>query len=91
LNLSEYQSKTADASLEAGRTRLDPALRIVKYRPFMEAWQKDAPALGLYQPRLLYLTYGTVAGLNEHAVNTAADRFSNVQHWQIRQARITNP
>ena len=91
LNLSEYQSKTADASLEAGRTRLDPALRIVKYRPFMEAWQQDAPALGLYQPRLLYLTYGTVAGLDDHEVNTAADRFTNVQNWQIRQARITNP
>ena len=90
LNLSEYKSPVADAALEAGRTRLDPALRIVKYKPFLQAWQKDAPALGLYQPRLLYLTNGSVSGLNEHTINTATDRFDNVQNWEIREARVTN-
>ena len=63
LNYSEYQNPTADASLEAGRTRLDPELRVIKYQPFLQAWQQDAPALGLYQPRLLYLTNGYVNGL----------------------------
>lgn len=90
LNLSEYKNAAADAALEAGRTRLDPTLRSVKYRPFLQAWQQDAPALGLYQPRLLYLTNGSVAGLNDHVINAATDRYSNVQNWQIREARVTN-
>lgn len=90
LNLSEYQNPDADAALEAGRTRLDPNLRAIKYRPFLEAWQRQAPALGLYQPRLLYMTNGNVSGLEEHAVNTAADRLNNVHNWQIREARVTN-
>ncbi len=90
LNLSEYKNATADAALEAGRTRLDPALRTIKYKPFLQAWQQDNPALGLYQPRLLYLTDGTVVGLNDHTVNTPTDRFSNVQNWEIRQAKVTN-
>lgn len=89
LNLSEYKSGQADASLEAGRTRLDPALRTEKYKPFLQAWQADNPALGMYQPRFLYITHGTVHGLTEHTINTDVERFTNVQNWQIREARKT--
>jgi len=86
LNFSEYSSsKISDVALEAGRTRLDPALRIVKYRPFLQAWQADAPALGLYQPSYLYITRGPVYGLEEHYINNATDRYSNVQNWMVRQ------
>ncbi|HSW66127.1 MAG TPA: peptide ABC transporter substrate-binding protein [Bacillota bacterium] len=87
LNFSQYSSATADASLEAGRTRLDPALRVIKYQPFQQAWQADAPALGLYQPRFLYLTHGPVFGLDETPINSDAQRFSNVHNWQIREVR----
>jgi peptide/nickel transport system substrate-binding protein len=90
LNFSEYKNVIADSSLEAGRSRLEPGLRIVKYKPFLEEWQKDYPALGLYQPRFLYLTDGPVAGLSDHAINSPAGRFNNVQNWQIREARVTN-
>lgn len=89
LNFSSYSSLTADAALEAGRTRLDPALRVIKYQPFLQAWQQDAPALGLYQPRFLYVTRGTVYGLGEHTINTDTDRFENVQNWEIRQVPTT--
>lgn len=90
LNFSEYKSDTADAALESGRTRLDPALRIVKYRPFLQAWQTDAPALGLYQPRILYITRGPVYGLNDHTLNTDSDRYESVSDWEIHTARVTN-
>jgi len=87
LNFSAFDSSQADESLEAGRTRLDPALRTIKYVPFLEAWQSDVPALGLYQPRFLYLTRGTVYGLNESPINSDAQRFDNVQNWEIREVR----
>ncbi|HYH35966.1 MAG TPA: ABC transporter substrate-binding protein [Candidatus Saccharimonadales bacterium] len=90
LNLSEYKNATADAALESGRTRIDPGLRIVKYKPFLQEWQKDAPALGLYQPRLLYLTNGPVDGLSDKPITSPTDRFINVQNWQIREAKVTN-
>jgi len=90
LNFSEYKSTTADTALEAGRTRLDPALRIVKYRPFLQAWQTDAPALGLYQPRFLYITRGTVYGLTDHALNSDSDRYASVADWQIHTAKVTD-
>lgn len=90
LNLSDYKSSTADGSLEAGRTRLDPSLRTVKYKPFLQAWQQDAPALGLYQPRFLYLTNEKVYNLSDHVLNSETDRFNSVQDWEIRTAKVTN-
>jgi peptide/nickel transport system substrate-binding protein len=90
LNFSEYQSPAADASLEAGRTRTDPALRVIKYKSFLQAWQQDAPALALYQPRFLYITRGPVFGLTNHTVNSDADRYDNVQNWMINEAPQTD-
>ncbi len=89
LNFSQYHSGAADAGLEAGRTRLDPALRAIKYQPFLQAWQADAPALGLYQPRFLYITRGPVYGLSEASINTDAGRLTNVSNWQIRKEWVT--
>lgn len=88
LNFSEYQSSAADSSLEAGRTRIDPALRAVKYKGFLQAWQKDAPALGLYQPRYLYVSRNTIYNLKEHYINTSANVYSNVNEWMIRQVPV---
>jgi peptide/nickel transport system substrate-binding protein len=90
-NFSEYSSSVADVSLEAGRTRLDAALRVIKYRPFLQAWQQDAPALGLYQPRFLYLTRQTVYGLvADRNLNSDTDRYNNVQNWEINRQAVTN-
>jgi peptide/nickel transport system substrate-binding protein len=90
LNFSEYKSSTADTSLEAGRTRLNPALRTIKYAPFLQAWQTDAPAVGLYQPRFLYITRGTVYGLTDHTLNVDTDRYDSVADWEIHTAKVTN-
>ena len=84
LNLSEYTSSVADSSLEDGRTRQDPVLRAVKYAPFLRAWQDDAPALGLYQPRFLYVTRGQVSGLRDRSITADTDRFNNVNEWMVR-------
>lgn len=89
LNFSEYNSAVADTALEAGRTRLDPALRAVKYQPFLQAWQADAPALGLYQPRFLYITRGAVYGLTETPINTDVGRLANAHNWMIRKEFVT--
>jgi len=86
LNFSEYSSEVANTSLEAGRTRTDPQLRTIKYQPFLKAWQDDAPALGLYQPRFLYVMHGQVYNFQDHSLNADTDRFDNVNEWMIRTA-----
>lgn len=89
LNLSEYKSGVADSALDQARTRVDPQLRAAKYKTFLTAWRDDAPALGLYQPSLLYITRQTVYGLKPHEINTANDRFANVHEWMVRQVKTT--
>ncbi|MEX1059178.1 MAG: peptide ABC transporter substrate-binding protein, partial [Candidatus Saccharimonadales bacterium] len=89
LNLSEYKSSIADQALQAGRTRIDPKLRAIKYEEFLKVWRKDAPALALYQPNFLYITRGSVFGYERQALNSAADRFYNADNWMIRQKRQT--
>lgn len=89
LNFSEYSSAVADESLEEGRTRFDPTLRAIKYEGFLSAWQADAPAVALYQPRFLYITDGPVYGLTDHQINSETDRFANVQNWMIREEGVS--
>ena len=87
LNFSEYKSTAADQALEAGRTRSDPLLRTVKYKPFLEAWNTDAPALALYQPRFLYVSRIPFYNFDVKAANSSGDRYANVEKWMIREGR----
>lgn len=89
LNLSEYRSAIADQALEGARTRADNELRAAKYKAFLAAWRQDSPALALYQPNFLYVTNGSVFGLDRKAYNAGADRFFNVHEWMVRQERQT--
>lgn len=82
-NLSMYKSSTADLSLESGRTRPDIALRAIKYKPFLQAWRNDAPAIGLYQPPVFYVTATKIYNFKPERLNGVADRFYNVEEWQI--------
>ncbi len=89
LNLSEYKNTTADQAIEAGRTRSDPAIRVVKYKEFLTQWVKDLPAMGLYQPDYLYISRGPVFNYDRSSANSGADRFYNVGNWMVRQKRQT--
>ena len=86
MNFSNYKSKVADTALEAGRTRQDIAQRNVKYKPFLKAWSEDVPALSLFRPKFYYVTHGEVYGLNEHMMNTDADRYYSADQWMIKTA-----
>lgn len=88
LNFSEYKSTVADVALEGGRTRQDPTVRALKYKPFLKAWQEDAPAVALYQPKILYISRGFVQGLDEHSINTDADRYYSVTDWAVKIGQI---
>ena len=90
LNLSEYSNQAADLSLEEGRTRLNPLLRTIKYEGFLKAWQQDVPAVGLYQPRVLYITHGQINGLDNMVINTSSGRFNDVANWEILKAYVND-
>jgi peptide/nickel transport system substrate-binding protein len=88
LNLSEYKSDIADDALEAGRTRIDEDLRKIKYKPFLEAWRTDAPAIALYQPRFVMVVRGTFEGFESGQLLNATDRFNSIANWKIRNDQV---
>lgn len=91
LNLSEWKNASADAALEAGRTRTNPELRAIKYQNFLSAWQADYPALALYQPHFLYVTSRPLYNLSgKNEINSALGRYNNVRNWEIRQTEVTD-
>ncbi len=88
LNLSEYKSTIADKALESGRTRTDPAVRATKYKAFLTAWKDDAPAIALYQPRFLYITRSELEGFDAMHMQSAVDRFNDVEKWTVLQDHV---
>lgn len=89
LNFSDYSNKTADSALESGRSRIDPVLRAAKYRPFLESWRNDVPAIALYQPRFLYVTHNSIFNFDSRSINRPVDRYANVHNWMVRTERAT--
>lgn len=87
-NFSEYKSATADTALEAGRTRTDLQLRIAKYKPFLDAWRDDSPAVGLYQPRLLFVTNGALFNFDPKSLATTSDRYQNIHEWMVNTEQV---
>jgi peptide/nickel transport system substrate-binding protein len=90
LNFSEYKSPVVDGALEAGRTRSDKTIRTVKYRPFLETWRNEAPALALYQPRFLYVVRYPLSGFTPISAVSATDRFAHVENWMMRETLRPN-
>jgi peptide/nickel transport system substrate-binding protein len=88
INLSQYQSTTADHALESARINTDPNLRKAKYGEFLQAWNSDEPAAVLYQSAYLYATKDTVAGIMAKHLVTPSDRFYNVQRWTVQQQLV---
>ena len=82
-----HQLERLELALEAGRTRYDIDLRKSKYQPFLDAWIADAPAIGLYQPRFLYVTQGPFENYSTGQFNSAVDRFYSIENWQIRREK----
>jgi peptide/nickel transport system substrate-binding protein len=86
-NLSLYKSEVADSSLEAGRSRPEIALRAAKYKPFLEAWRNDVPAIGLYQPPVFYVSRTKIYNFDPNKLNSIAERFYNVQKWEVQSSK----
>jgi peptide/nickel transport system substrate-binding protein len=80
-NLSEYKSSLADEALGSARSRQDQTLRTAKYRTFSDVWRDEAPAIGIYQPRLLFVTNGQLYNFDVKRMSSSTDRYANVHEW----------
>jgi peptide/nickel transport system substrate-binding protein len=84
LNVSQYDNKEADTTLEQARFGKDPAFRDMKYKSFVKIWSGDVPALLLYSPTYLYAHTAALTGVAEEKLVTPSDRFYKVNTWAIK-------
>ncbi len=88
-NFSNYSNSTADAALVSARGVLDQNLRNVKYKTFAELWLDDVPAIGLYQPVVVYATNKYVHSVEESMpFVTSANHYANVLDWSVRERTV---
>ena len=84
LNFSNYTNAISDDALESARSRVEPDLRNAKYITFANQWLSDAPAIGLYQATMQYVSTKSVHALpKDFMLVSAADRYNTVRFWSV--------
>lgn len=85
-NLSNYKNVVVSDLVLSARSTMDVNLRSKKYERFMEYFNDDVPAIGLYQSNLTYFVNKNVRAFSqENHFVTAADRLLDVERWGIEK------
>ena len=88
-NFTGYSNALADANLSSARARVEPEIRQPKYRAFAKQWLSDAPAIGLYQPTIGYVTLPSMRSIEQNAkLVSPIDRLSNVLYWSVDEKSV---
>jgi peptide/nickel transport system substrate-binding protein len=88
-NFSNYSNPVSDAALVSARSRLESDLRNIKYKTFAQQWLEDVPAIGLYQPVVLYAASEYVNSVPESMpFVTSSDHYANVLDWTVRERTV---
>jgi peptide/nickel transport system substrate-binding protein len=83
-NFSNYSNAISDDALASARTRIEPDLRNAKYVTFAKQWMSDAPAIGLFQATIQYVSSKNVHTMPKGEVLvSAADRYADVLYWTV--------
>ena len=87
LNLSLYDSKSADEALEAARK----AKELEKFQAELENFQTqvldDQPAIFLFSPGFCYLANQSIHGIELEIIAEPSKRFENIEEWYIKVNR----
>ena len=87
LNLSLYESKTADSLLETIRKDFNDEKRQSDLLSLNSLIVSDSPAIFLYSPNYLYVAKKNLGGFDSAEISFSSDRFKNVENWYIKTAK----
>ena len=89
LNFSNYSNTIADDALSGGRSRVDSQYRDDRYKAFARRWLADVPALGLYQPKINYISSRSAKALNKDTdLVFLESRYINVIYWSVETTSV---
>lgn len=87
-NLSLFQNKKADESIEKIRKETDRDKRISEAGNLQEIIKSEEPAIFLFSPYYLYASIKDLGGLGENSLVTPSDRFKNINEWYLETSRV---
>jgi len=87
LNLSSFKNKDLDELIEEN-WNADENKRMEIFQKMKEIFQKEKPALFLYNPYYLYVLPKKIQGHNIKRANIPAEIFSDVSYWYMKVERI---
>ena len=87
LNLSLYENKNLDQLIEENRLIVDEQKKQENFNKIKEIFEKDKPALFLYNTYYLYLLPVNVKGSNINLANFPSERFADISNWYIYTQR----
>ena len=85
-NLSNYKNVVVSDLVLSARSTMNEDLRMKKYESFLNYFNNDVPAIGLYQSSLTYFVNKNVQAFSqENHFVTTADRLIDVERWGIEK------
>ena len=87
-NASSWQNKKADELLAKSRETVDAQERGKLLEQVAQLLIKNKPALFLFQPNFVYGLKPEVKGAQIANMQTASDRFAEVEKWYVKTKRV---
>lgn len=82
-NVTGLKLPKLDKALEDGRHLISESDRKAKYTDFQRFLIDEAPVTFLYYPRFTFVTSNKIQGIDLSQLGIPADRFSNLDQWNI--------
>jgi peptide/nickel transport system substrate-binding protein len=85
-NLSNYKNVIVSDLVLSARSTMGINLRTKKYEKFLEYFNEDVPAIGLYQSNMTYFVNKNISAFSgENRLVTATDHLLDVEQWGIKK------
>lgn len=88
LNLALYSNPTADIFLDSVRRNFDPQGRATDLATLQSMIAGDVPAIFLYAPDYLYVTWPGIHGFKTQSFALPSDRLQGIATWYSKTARM---
>jgi len=87
-NIALYINSKVDKLLEDVRSARDKTAREKLYEDIQREIKRDLPAIFLYSPSYIYVVPKAMNGIFAKTMNTASDRFADIQDWYLNKSYI---
>ncbi|MFH1346832.1 MAG: ABC transporter substrate-binding protein [Spirochaetota bacterium] len=87
-NLALYENKSVDNLIEISRETMSDSKRQSAIFSLQSLIVGDQPAIFLFSPNYIYVSKPQLEGFEENEINSASDRFRNIENWYIKTARV---